>query len=78
MQSITPEIIAKLDSKVRCCACRRILFEGVLERAAINIQCPSCGIDNAFFITGTPKERFTRNGRSIIDIINQTGKQGGK
>jgi len=70
MQGITPEIIKKLDNKVRCCACKRILFEGVLERAAINVQCPSCGIDNAFFITGKPKDRFTRNDRSMIDMIS--------
>ena len=72
MPKITPEIIKKLDNKVKCSCCHSIIFEGVIERGAINIQCHSCGTDNTIFVTGEQKERFIRNQRSMVVIIQKT------
>jgi len=74
MPPITAEIVKKLDNKVRCLCCKRILFEGVIERGCINIQCPSCGTDNVYFVAGVQKDRFVNSGRSMVDMIKNTVK----
>ncbi len=69
MPKVTAELIKKLDNKVRCLGCKRIIFEGVIERGAVNIQCSSCGVDNTIFVTGDPKDRFDRNNRSMVNML---------
>ena len=43
MARITQQHIQLLNHKVCCTACKKKLFEGIIELGAICITCPNCG-----------------------------------
>jgi hypothetical protein len=71
MSKISAEIIEKLDNKIHCISCKRIIFEGIIERGAINHKCNSCGCDNVIIALGNQNERFYRNNRSKINAVSE-------
>jgi hypothetical protein len=78
MQLNLPDLVKKLDNKVKCSACKKIIAEGIIEAGAVNIQCGSCGFDNTIIVSGIPKERFVRGNRSFVEMLTETINKLGK
>ena len=69
MGRITQQHIHLLDNKVKCTACKRQLFEGVIELGAINIVCPKCGNEN-LIVSLQPEKKSLSDDSPISRLRN--------